>query len=146
MSAKTKLFRLKVMQLFLSDKAALKFVLGYIAIFCSIGCFVGTPSPSNYAVIKDFSPMWVWGCLFGLLGVLRIATGVRFFSDGVEVFIAALGIWLWSHLVISFIIKNPTPLTPFKLIFLGILAGEIWLLTHSLFFHESNWRKTWLRQ
>ena len=145
MSIVTELWKAKILRLFLADKTALKFVLGYISTFCTIGCFVGIPAPSNYILLKTFAPMWVWGCLFGVLSIFRLAGGFKIFSDGVEAIIAIVGLWLWSYLAVSFMVADTTPLAPFELMLLGIIFGEIWLLTHSLFFHDGDWRKVWGR-
>ena len=137
-------WRAKILRLFLSDKTALQFVLGYIAIFCAIGCFLGTPAPNNYILLKNFFPMWGWGIAFALLAAGHISCATKVSSEELDAAVSVFGIWLWSYIVASFIIIDKTPIAPFELILLGILCGELRLLTHSLFFHKGSWSRKWL--
>ena len=136
-------WRVKILTLFLADKTALKFVLGYIAVFCAIGCFSGTPAPDNYILLKNFSPMWVWGCGYTLLAIGHLGCGAKLLSEELDAFTSMLGIWLWSYVIASFVITDKTPFAPFELVTIGILCGELWLLTHGLFFHKGDWSKRW---
>jgi len=129
-------FRSRVIRALLTDSTIINLLLGLVGLLLSIG-FLSVDeyrlSSHNYKLMFDFVNAHVWAALFFIYSISKLHRCLYRTPKYMKVAASTLGLWLWSYIVLSFIVFDPQLVAPSELMLIAPIVCEVWSLTLSLY-------------
>lgn len=134
--------RIKIERAILGDYRTVSNLLGLSAILLAIGFFVSDigNANTNYALLIALAPKLFWATSFLVYGVTKILSSIYRVWLPLKIANTLYGLWLWSYIVLSFILFDKTPVAPTELILFISIVCEVWSLAIILY-NRKNTRR-----
>jgi hypothetical protein len=124
----------RVARLLLDGHSTITFILGLAALLISAGFVFSTPviGEQSYVLLTNLIPFNVWGILFYSYGVLKVVLSLYRTPYVIKLVTILTGLWLWSYLVMSFVIVSDMTL-PIKFMLITPILCEVWDFSMTIF-------------
>lgn len=108
---------------------AITFLLGVCGISLSIGfVFMNTSNP-NYTALLQLANYAAWSLGFFTYGCIKVFQALFRVPYYIKLINAAQGMWLWTYLLLSFVVFDFSPLAPTELLLFVPVLCEVWEVT-----------------
>lgn len=109
-------------------------LLGVIAILLGLGFMLGDSSNStNYTILLELFNSSTWTAIFFLYGCTKLLQFLDRLSYKLRVLTSMFGSWLWLYVLLSFMVFDPSKLSPAELLIILPLACEAGELVLDIF-------------
>lgn len=135
----------RVAAILISESKTITMLLGMIGLFLGIGFIIGDSGSMDYHPLLMLFDSWIWATIFLLYSFLKFSQIVQKVPDRVRIFNSTLGMWLWTYVLISFLIYDPKPVSPAEILLLVPLVCEVIELVIDLYHskrHRSIMKET----
>ena len=120
-------FTTRLKRLFLGEVSSMAFCVGAISLLLALGFFSANSQTENYELINNHGSQILWGIIFLIYSVGRLASSLYRFQYSVRFFICFIGLTLWTLLLLSFTVYDPTPMRPTEVMLVLPVLCEFWL-------------------
>ena len=115
--------------------------LGLGGLLLGLGFLFGDVEPSDYSTLTRMFSKSVWAGLFLAYGLYKLFS-IGNTSYYVDIFVSAVGTWLWSYMGLSFFVFDPSPMYPVEPLLLLPIFSELWTLSVTIF-RRRNYDAGW---
>lgn len=126
----------RITKMLVDDYSTLTLFLGLAAVLLSLGFVLSGQAVflnKNYSLLLDLAHPFFWVGSFLVYGVLKITTSVVRLPSYIEIALSTYGIWLWTYIVLSFIVFDKRAPAPTELILCIPTLCEVWVLALILY-------------
>lgn len=117
----------------LGDHTVIPMLLGMVALLLSAGFLISHTSNTNYYLLTEFAPFKFWAFAFFLYGAAKISSTLYRTHFIFKLVTSISGMWLWTYLMLSFVIFDITPIAPTEMMLFITGICEVWTLALSIF-------------
>lgn len=119
----------------LGDHNVITMLLGMAALLLAAGFLISTnvPLSHNYSLLTDLANYKFWFFAFFLYGIAKIASTLYRTPFIIKLITSVSGMWLWSYLMLSFVIFDITPIAPTEMMLFITGICEVWALALNIF-------------
>ena len=125
--------RARIADVVLKHGEVLQVILGLCGVLLGLGFLFGDIGGSNYEAVLSLLPREVWGYMALFYGLFKLYGVVVQHLYPIEIFMAGLGGWMWSYLMLSFTVFDPTPTYPTEWLLALLIICEMWSLSIAIF-------------
>ena len=112
---------------------ALQIILGLCGVLLGLGFIFGNVGGTNYESMLGLLPRMVWGYMALFYGLFKLYGVVIQHIYPLELFVAGVGTWMWSYLLLSFTVSDTVPTCPTEWLLAVPIACELWALSIIIF-------------
>lgn len=116
-----------------SDLRSLKFSQGVVSILLAFGFWLSNVDTENYDYLNGIFNKHIWGDIFLAYGVFRISSTLYTLPDMVKFIGGLIGLWLWTYILLSFTVYDPTTIKSTEWMLIIPLMAEVWMMAECLF-------------
>lgn len=120
-------------EVLVSDLRALKFSQGTVSILLAFGFWLSNVDTENYDYLNGIFSKAIWGDIFLGYGIFRICSTLYDIWDSVKFIGGFIGIWLWTYILLSFTVYDPTTIKSTEWMLIIPLMAETWMFAECLF-------------
>lgn len=128
----------RVAAILISESKTITMLLGIIGLFLGIGFIFGDSTSADYHPLHMLFDAYVWAIIFLSYSLLKFLVIFKKIPCRVKVFNSTLGMWLWTYVVISFLIYDSKPISPAEILLLVPLVCEVIELVIDLYHDKDN--------
>lgn len=128
----------RVAAILISESKTITMLLGIIGLFLGIGFFIGDSTSIDYYPLLMLFDSATWGIVFLIYSFLKLLQIVKKVHCRIKAFNSTLGMWLWTYVIISFLIYDPKPISPAEILLLVPLVCEVIELVIDLYHNKMN--------
>ncbi len=111
-------------------------ILGLVAMVLSIGFLTSTAN--DLILLKGIVDFPVWASFFSIYATLKLLGCLYRLFMYIKVFVSTMGLWLWSYLILSYMVFDKGPISPTDLVLITPLICEMWALIIILYNPKSR--------
>ena len=123
------------------EHSVVTLLLGMLALLLSSGFLISNTLNANYTLLTQFAPYNFWALMFVTYGLSKIFSVLYRTHFYIKVTTSLTGMWLWSYLMLSFVIFDKTPMAPTEMMMFLTGICEVWALTLILFDYQQSPRR-----
>ena len=112
---------------------ALPIIIGLCGVLLGLGFIFGNAGGTNDESMLGLLPRMVWGYMALFYGLFKLYGVVIQHIYPLELFVAGVGTWMWSYLMLSFTVFDTVPNHPTKWLLAVPIACELWALSVIIF-------------
>lgn len=120
-------FGTRVKRLFLGEVSSMGFCIGVVGMLLAFGFIFANSQTENYDLINSHGSQILWGLIFFMYSIGRMASALYRFSYPIRFFVCFIGLLLWTLLFLSFAVYDATPMRPTEIMLALPILCEFWL-------------------
>ena len=117
----------RLLKVTFSDLTAVRWTMGWVSLFLSLGFILATTSNENYNLVNVVDNQ-IWAAIFLVHGLSLMITALYTMNYYCSKFINLIGIWIWSYVFLSFTVYDTTPLAATEWLLLMPILMEVWMI------------------
>lgn len=115
-------------RLLVSDRSSLTHLLTLAGLSLSMGFFFGNADVNtNYQLIKELAPTWLWGTWFLCYSLFKIYGNLYRLWFSIRLTSLIISAWSWTYMLLSFVFFDSEPYAPTELLLAVPALCEVWL-------------------
>ena len=118
----------RILRVLLDERTMVNILLGLLGILMAFGYLLSNNLGMYSYLLVQLIPLEIWAVLYLLYGTLKIHGCLYRTSIFTKFVNSALGLWLWSYLIISCLVFNMSEIRPIEFLLFATIFYELWAL------------------
>jgi hypothetical protein len=120
--------KFKFVYTILKQKTDAILILAIAAITFALSLFFVENSNHNHFMMYSFAHKYAWSLLFVSYGLMKLYSLFAYLDFKLKVANAAVGLWAWNYVFLSFVVFDSNPMMPEEILFALPIVIQSWIL------------------